>query len=107
MGSLHGAYCLGCCWLLFVILFPLGIMNVAAMAVITVVIFAEKAMPWGRAVARATAAALVACGAVVLVAPQVLPTFVASGGMSMRGPAASMDMPNMPMTGSSSGPARQ
>src|SRR5262249_7900633 len=27
MGLLHGAYCLGCCWLLFVILFPLGIMN--------------------------------------------------------------------------------
>jgi predicted metal-binding membrane protein len=23
MGLLHGAYCLGCCWLLFVILFPL------------------------------------------------------------------------------------
>ncbi len=22
MGLLHGAYCLGCCWLLFVILFP-------------------------------------------------------------------------------------
>ena len=35
MGLLHGAYCLGCCWLLFVILFPLGIMNIAAMAVIT------------------------------------------------------------------------
>ena len=33
MGLLHGAYCLGCCWLLFVILFPLGIMNIAAMAV--------------------------------------------------------------------------
>jgi Predicted metal-binding integral membrane protein (DUF2182) len=31
MGLLHGAYCLGCCWLLFVVLFPLGIMNVAAM----------------------------------------------------------------------------
>ena len=27
MGLLHGAYCLGCCWLLFVVLFPLGIMN--------------------------------------------------------------------------------
>src|SRR6476620_7099544 len=28
MGLEHGIYCLGCCWLLFVILFPLGIMNV-------------------------------------------------------------------------------
>jgi len=49
MGLLHGAYCLGCCWLLFVILFPLGIMNIAAMAIITLVIFAEKTLPWGVA----------------------------------------------------------
>jgi predicted metal-binding membrane protein len=55
---LHGAYCLGCCWLLFVILFPLGIMNIAAMAVITLVIFAEKTLPWGRAAGRAAAVAL-------------------------------------------------
>src|SRR5262245_48861480 len=41
MGLLHGAYCLGCCWLLFVILFPLGIMDIAAMAIIMLIIFAE------------------------------------------------------------------
>ncbi|MGB8893330.1 MAG: DUF2182 domain-containing protein, partial [Pseudolabrys sp.] len=38
IGCKRRAYCLGCCWLLFVILFPLGIMNIAAMAVITLVI---------------------------------------------------------------------
>jgi predicted metal-binding membrane protein len=75
MGLLHGAYCLGCCWLLFVILFPLGIMNIAAMAVITLIIFAEKTLPWGRLAPRAVAAALVAYGVVVIAAPQVLPTF--------------------------------
>jgi len=75
MGLLHGAYCLGCCWLLFVILFALGIMNIAAMAVITLIIFAEKTLPWGRLAPRATAAVLVAYGAVVIAAPQVLPTF--------------------------------
>ncbi|HEX8215037.1 MAG TPA: DUF2182 domain-containing protein, partial [Allosphingosinicella sp.] len=32
MGLLHGLWCLGCCWLLFAILFPLGMMNIAAMA---------------------------------------------------------------------------
>jgi len=62
MGLLHGAYCLGCCWLLFVILFPLGIMNIAAMAVITLVIFAEKTLPWGRAAVRAAAVALIVYG---------------------------------------------
>jgi predicted metal-binding membrane protein len=75
MGLLHGAYCLGCCWLLFVILFPLGIMNIAAMAVITLIIFAEKTLTWGRLAPRAVAAALVAYGVVVIAAPQVLPTF--------------------------------
>ena len=78
MGVLHGGYCLGCCWLLFVILFPLGIMNIAAMAAITLLVFAEKTLPWGRPVVRATAASLVAYGVVVLAIPQVLPTFVAS-----------------------------
>ncbi len=97
MGLLHGAYCLGCCWLLFVILFPLGMMNIAAMAMITLVIFAEKTLPWGRPVARATAAALVAYGVVVLAAPPALPTFMVGGGMAMTAP---MDMQTMPMPGS-------
>jgi predicted metal-binding membrane protein len=75
MGLLHGAYCLGCCWLLFVILFPLGIMNIAAMAVVTLVIFAEKTLPWGHAAARVAAVVLIAYGFVVLTVPQFLPTF--------------------------------
>ena len=41
MGLLHGAYCLGCCWLLFVILFPLG-MNVEAMGAVTLIISPRK-----------------------------------------------------------------
>ena len=83
MGLLHGAYCLGCCWLLFVILFPLGIMNIAAMAVITLLIFAEKTLPWGRAAARVAAVALIAYGSAVVAAPQLLPTFPAHHGMDM------------------------
>jgi len=92
MGLLHGSYCLGCCWLLFVILFPLGVMNLAAMAVITLVIFAEKTVPWGRFVARMTAGALVAYGAAVLVVPQALPTFMAGGNTAMPGGMAPMGM---------------
>ena len=94
MGLLHGAYCLGCCWLLFVILFPLGIMNIAAMAGITLVIFAEKTLPWGRVAARATAAALVVYGVVVIATPQFLPTFPRGSSMVMPS-----DM-QMPMPGS-------
>jgi predicted metal-binding membrane protein len=83
MGLLHGAYCLGCCWLLFVILFPLGIMNIAAMVIITLVIFAEKTLPWGRLAPRAAAVALVLYGAVVITTPELLPTFQKNDGMAM------------------------
>ena len=90
MGLLHGAYCLGCCWLLFVILFPLGIMNVGAMAAVTLIIFAEKTLPWPRLVPYATAGTLVLYGALVITSPQLLPTFQQDGGTAM--PA------EMPMT---------
>jgi len=90
MGLLHGAYCLGCCWLLFVILFPLGIMNVGAMAAVTLIIFAEKTLPWPRLVPYTAAGALVLYGALVITSPQLLPTFQQDGGAAM--PA------EMPMT---------
>ncbi len=103
MGLEHGVYCLGCCWLLFVILFPLGIMNVAAMALVTLVIFAEKAAPWGRPIARAIAAILIAYGATVLVVPRFLPSFM-NGGMAMAAPSATVDTQGMPMTSAPSKP---
>lgn len=74
MGLEHGAYCVGCCWLLFVILFPLGVMNVAAMAVITLLIFAEKSLPVGRKMGSLAAVGLVTLGALVVVVPDALPT---------------------------------
>ena len=73
MGLRHGAYCLGCCWLLFAILFPLGLMNIAAMVGLTLLIFAEKSLPWGSAIARVAGVGLVAYGAVVLVTAHGLP----------------------------------
>jgi predicted metal-binding membrane protein len=78
MGLEHGLYCLGCCWLLFVILFPLGMMNVAAMALITVLIFAEKSLPLGRQVGLAAAGLLIAYGLLVVLVPGALPTTMAA-----------------------------
>jgi predicted metal-binding membrane protein len=92
MGLLHGAYCLGCCWLLFVILFPLGIMNIAAMVIITLVIFAEKTLPWGRLALYAAAVALVLYGALVIATPELLPTFRKDDGTAMP-PEMQMKMP--------------
>jgi predicted metal-binding membrane protein len=89
MGLLHGAYCLGCCWLLFaIILFPLGNMNVGAMAAVTLIIFAEKTLPWPRLAPYAAAFALVLYGALVIVSPQLPPTFQEDGGAAMPEPGA-------------------
>jgi predicted metal-binding membrane protein len=92
MGLLHGAYCLGCCWLLFVILFPLGLMNFFVMAIITLVVLAEKMIPWPRAVSAAVAVTLAIYGAIVIVGPELLPTF-SPGDVAMP---AHMPMPRSP-----------
>jgi predicted metal-binding membrane protein len=76
MGLHHGMICLGCCWLLFVILVPLGVMNVAAMAVIALIVFAEKCLPGGHRIAHVAAVVLVVYGFVVVVTPSALPTTV-------------------------------
>lgn len=74
MGLEHGIYCLGCCWLLFLLLFPLGVMNVAAMAVLTALILAEKAFPAGQQIARIAGLTLLAYGVLVIFVPRALPT---------------------------------
>jgi predicted metal-binding membrane protein len=74
MGLEHGLFCLGCCWLLFVMLFPLGMMNVAAMAVITGLVYAEKVFPMGERIAQVAAVALVGYGLLVVLVPRTLPT---------------------------------
>ena len=76
MGLLHGGYCVGCCWLLFAILLPLGVMNVGAMIVIALLVFGEKCLPAGNRIARAAALVLVVYGLVVIAVPGALPTTV-------------------------------
>jgi predicted metal-binding membrane protein len=70
---------------LFVILFPLGIMNVAAMALITLLIFAEKSSPISRAAVMFAAVGLIAYGAFILFVPDALPTAMSTTKMSMDG----------------------
>jgi predicted metal-binding membrane protein len=104
MGLLHGAYCLGCCWLLFAILFPLGLMNIAAMAVLTALVFAEKTLPWGRWAARGTAAVLIGYGALVIAHPRALPTFPVGGSAAPTDAGMRMPM-NMPGHGGAARPS--
>lgn len=45
LGLKHGAYCVGCCWLIMALLFVGGVMNLAWIAVLTVIVLAEKLAP--------------------------------------------------------------
>lgn len=77
MGMAHGLYCLGCCWLLFIILFPLGLMNIAAMLAITLLIVAEKFLPAQWRIAQIAAVILMAYGLLIIIVPEALPTTLA------------------------------
>jgi predicted metal-binding membrane protein len=45
MGLKHGAYCLGCCWVLMLLLFVTGVMNLIWIAAIAVFVLVEKVAP--------------------------------------------------------------
>jgi len=62
MGIVHGAYCLGCCWLVMMSGFALGVMNLAWMAVLTVVLCLEQLAPGGAWLGRAFGAGLAVWG---------------------------------------------
>jgi len=47
MGLRHGSYCLGCCAMLMLLLFVLGVMNLAWIILLTLVVLAEKLLPPG------------------------------------------------------------
>jgi predicted metal-binding membrane protein len=66
MGLRHGGYCLGCCWFLMALLFVSGIMNLVWIAGIALYVASEKLLPVGRGLSRASGAALIASGAIVL-----------------------------------------
>lgn len=62
MGLRHGALCLGCCWMLMLLLFVGGVMNLGWIAGIAVFVLVEKLSPAGHLIGRVTGALLVAWG---------------------------------------------
>ena len=42
MGARHGAYCVGCCWLLMALLFVLGVMNLLWIVALAAIVLLEK-----------------------------------------------------------------
>lgn len=67
LGVVHGAYCVGCCWMLMALLFAGGVMNLAWIAALSALVLAEKVLPAGRWVSRCAGVLLIAWGAMMLV----------------------------------------
>jgi predicted metal-binding membrane protein len=66
IGVQHGVYCLGCCWALMIILFAVGVMNLAWVAALTVIVLLERIGPYGKAIAKISGAALIIYGIVLI-----------------------------------------
>jgi predicted metal-binding membrane protein len=62
MGMHHGTFCLGCCWMLMVLLFVLGVMNLPWVALLTIVVLAERMLLFGRYLSRGLGLGLIAWG---------------------------------------------
>jgi predicted metal-binding membrane protein len=67
MGLENGAYCLGCCAVLMLLLFVGGVMNLLWVALIAIFVLIEKALPYGDFVARWSAIPLALAGVAVIV----------------------------------------
>jgi len=66
MGVHHGISCVGCCWMLMLLMFVGGAMSVLTMALLCAFILAERLLPPGPWVSRIPGAAMIACGAVMI-----------------------------------------
>jgi predicted metal-binding membrane protein len=66
IGLRHAAYCVGCCWSLMLVLFALGMGNLAWMLGAGAVMAVEKNVPGGRRLGRPLGVVLVVAGGVTL-----------------------------------------
>jgi predicted metal-binding membrane protein len=65
LGLRHGAYCIGCCWALMILLFVGGVMNLLWIAAIAALVLAEKLVA-ARLVQRASGVVMIAAGAAMV-----------------------------------------
>lgn len=66
LGIRHAAWCLGCCWLLMVVLFVAGASSLLLMTLLTAVVLAEKVLPRGDLISRLVGIGAFTSGAAVL-----------------------------------------
>ena len=73
-GTMHAAYCVGCCGAAMMVLVVVGLMNLSWMAILFVLFFVEKNWKHGRAVASVAGIGLMVLGVAIAVHGTLLTT---------------------------------
>ena len=66
LGARHGAFCVGCCWALMLVMFAAGLASLVWMALLTALMVHEKTRPAGRRAVPVTGVALLGLASIVL-----------------------------------------
>ncbi len=66
MGTIHGAYCVGCCWALMTLLFVGGVMNPIWILALATIVLLEKLGPYGTVMGKAGGGMLLLWGGATL-----------------------------------------
>jgi predicted metal-binding membrane protein len=72
MGLRHGVNCMGCCWALMALMFVVGTMNLAWMALLTALCWIEKSAPGGRLIGRLSGLGLMLWGVWIAVGQRLV-----------------------------------
>jgi predicted metal-binding membrane protein len=70
LGVAHGWYCLGCCWVLMLLLLAGGVMNLTVITGLAIVVAIEKLAPFGETTRYLLGIALVVAGVLVMLGPR-------------------------------------
>lgn len=67
LGALHGIYCIGCYWVLMLLMFSVSILNIEFMIVLGIVMTVEKNVKWGKKITEPLGFALIVISIVFLI----------------------------------------
>lgn len=66
LGLHHGLFCVGCCWSLMLLMFAVGVGNLAWMLALAALMGVEKNLPWGRRLSTPVGVVLLTAGFTVV-----------------------------------------
>ena len=66
IGLSNGIFCIGCCWILMLLLFVNGVMNLLWVLIITIAVLAEKVFPYGNILSKLFGVGLLSWGCLLI-----------------------------------------